>query len=123
MMLKILMYIHFYELLSDDLYHITSLHTYKNLVYCLVSTGHFFLMFLHNEFAQILLVNLFYANIVSMSIVCVVLMTCLVSQMIASKYLNDEGETESVLNSEWAKISKCYCRCVLYVYIQVKFSL
>ena len=34
------------------------------------------------------------------------LMTCLVSQMIASKYLNDEGETESVLNSEWARISK-----------------
>ena len=32
--------------------------------------------------------------------------TCLVSQMIASKYLNDEGETESVLNSEWAKIGK-----------------
>ena len=31
---------------------------------------------------------------------------CLVSQMIASKYLNDEGEAESVLNSEWAKIGK-----------------
>ena len=26
--------------------------------------------------------------------------------MIASKYLNDEGEAESVLNSEWAKIGK-----------------
>ena len=32
--------------------------------------------------------------------------TCLVSQMIASKYLNDEGEAESVLNSEWAKIGE-----------------
>ena len=39
-------------------------------------------------------------------VVFIVFMTCLVSQMIASKYLNDEGETESVLNSEWAKISK-----------------
>ena len=26
--------------------------------------------------------------------------------MIASKYLNDEGEAESILNSEWAKIGK-----------------
>ena len=32
--------------------------------------------------------------------------TCLVPQMIASKYLNDEGEAESILNSEWAKIGK-----------------
>ena len=32
--------------------------------------------------------------------------TCMVSQMIASKYLNDEGEAESMLNSEWAKIGK-----------------
>ena len=32
--------------------------------------------------------------------------TCLVSQMIASKYLNDQGEAESILNSEWAKIGK-----------------
>ena len=30
----------------------------------------------------------------------------MVSQMIASKYLNDEGEAESILNSEWAKIGK-----------------
>ena len=27
-------------------------------------------------------------------------------QMIASKYLNDEGEEESLLNSEWAKIGQ-----------------
>ena len=26
--------------------------------------------------------------------------------MIASKYMNDEGEAESVLNSEWTKIGK-----------------
>ena len=26
--------------------------------------------------------------------------------MIASKYLNDEGEAESILNSEWTKIGK-----------------
>ena len=32
--------------------------------------------------------------------------TCLISQMIASKYLNDEGEAESILNSEWTKIGK-----------------
>ena len=30
--------------------------------------------------------------------------TCLVLQMFASKYLNDEGEAESVLNSEWTNI-------------------
>ena len=29
-----------------------------------------------------------------------------VSQMIASKYLNDEDKAESVLNSEWVKIGK-----------------
>ena len=32
--------------------------------------------------------------------------TCLVSQMISSKYLNDEGEAVSLLNSEWTKIGK-----------------
>ena len=31
-----------------------------------------------------------------------------VTQMIASKYLNDEGEEESLLNSEWAKIGQTY---------------
>ena len=30
----------------------------------------------------------------------------MVSQMIASKYLNDEGKAESILNSEWTKIGK-----------------
>ena len=76
-----------------------------NLVYCLVSTDHFFFMFLHIEFVKILFVDFVY-DTVSMLVVCTVFMICLVSQMIASKYLNDEGETESVLNSEWAKISK-----------------
>ena len=30
----------------------------------------------------------------------------MVSQMIASKYLSDEGEAELILNSEWTKIGK-----------------
>ena len=71
-------------------------------------------MFLHIEFVKI--VDFVY-DTVSMLVVCTVFMTCLVSQMIASKYLNDEGETESVLNSEWAKISKYVIRS------GVKFSL
>ena len=43
--------------------------------------------------------------------------TCLVSQMIASKYLNDEGEAESVLNSEWAKIGKSVIKTITYILV------
>ena len=40
--------------------------------------------------------------------ICIVFAFGLVwfSQMIASKYFNDEGKAESILNSEWTKISK-----------------
>lgn len=44
--------------------------------------------------------------------------TCLVSQMIASKYLNDEGEMESILNSEWAKIGKPMIIVVRHIAIE-----
>ena len=43
--------------------------------------------------------------------------TCLVSQMIASKYLNDEGEAESVLNSEWAKIGKSVIKTITCILV------
>ena len=43
--------------------------------------------------------------------------TCLVSQMIAGKYLNDEGEAESVLNSEWAKIGKSVIKAITYILV------
>ena len=46
--------------------------------------------------------------------------TCMVSQMIASKYLNDEGEAESVLNSEWAKISKSVIITVKHVAVRLR---
>ena len=43
--------------------------------------------------------------------------TCLVSQMITSKYLNDEGEAESVLNFEWAKIGKSVIKAITYILV------
>ncbi len=32
----------------------------------------------------------------------------LICQVIASKYLNDEGEMEALTNSEWANIGECF---------------
>ena len=46
------------------------------------------------------ILNVYSVYLCTYLVVC----TCLVSQMIASKYLNDEDEAESVLNSEWTKI-------------------
>ena len=43
--------------------------------------------------------------------------TCLVSQMIASKYLNNEGEAESVLNSEWTKIGMLVIKAIMYILV------
>ena len=32
---------------------------------------------------------------------------CLSQQMIASKYMNDEGEDEALTNSQWAAVGVC----------------
>jgi len=54
------------------------------------------------------------ANTVALQIKTFYVSVC--TQMIASKYLNDEGEEESLLNSDWAKIGQTHALAyVLYI--------
>ena len=58
--------------------------------------------------------------------VCVCMCICACVQVIASKYLNDEGEMEALTNSEWSAIGVyvcariCACACVymcVFIYV------
>ena len=40
------------------------------------------------------------------------------TQLIASKYMNDEGEDEALTNSQWAAAGVCRCVCI-YVHMCV----